>query len=224
MSNNNVAQTPIEAFNSPQVSLIRREDPAILIGTTMKLLAEMGDYATVGWNGVSVARIAKLLTDSFWMLRFDELVYVLKKGMNGGYGKIYGTIQYVELARWMNEYIDGEREIAEQAYRDNRIKEIVSETVDVDPEKAKEQSEKFSAFVAEVVAKMKTKEAPPVQDNRPAPTREFLDDRQWTFFVSNKDLFPTDKLTELFEAANKSEFTKTAKSIEDEITRRKTAA
>lgn len=51
------------------------------------------------------------------MLRVEEIIYALNKGINGGYGKVFGHLNYIQIADWLNEY-DAERTLAIQQMND----------------------------------------------------------------------------------------------------------
>jgi len=43
-------------------------------------------------------------------LKIEEVCYVLKKGINNGYGKIYGHLNYTHIAEWLSIYDLDERD------------------------------------------------------------------------------------------------------------------
>jgi hypothetical protein len=71
-------------------------------------------------NAEQLMAMAVQIRTNFWMLKFEEVMFALNKGINGGYGKIFGNLSYVQLAEWLNTYLDEDRLIA---VTDMRIKE-----------------------------------------------------------------------------------------------------
>jgi hypothetical protein len=51
---------------------------------------------------------AQILAD-FHYLRFEEIAYVLRQGINGRYGRLYGKFVYTTLTEWISLYETGER-------------------------------------------------------------------------------------------------------------------
>lgn len=50
--------------------------------------------------------------ERFRMLRFEEVLFALKKGINNGYGKIYGNLSYQHISEWIETYMDTDRAAA----------------------------------------------------------------------------------------------------------------
>ncbi len=46
---------------------------------------------------------------NFSMLRFEEIVFVLNKGINSGYGQITKNLAYDTISFWLNEYLENDR-------------------------------------------------------------------------------------------------------------------
>lgn len=76
-----------------------------VIAVLIKMLTEFSKFTKLADGSVEViAMYSKMLLSNFWTLRIDEVALVLKNGLNGVYGKIYGSVDYVELTRWIGEY------------------------------------------------------------------------------------------------------------------------
>lgn len=156
---------------------------------------------------------AVMIRRNFWDLRFEEIQYVLSKGISGGYGKIFGHLTYPIIAEWLQTYKETER----AATVDLRaIERQTEKKVDLsDYEEGSPIDVLIKAFSVPVV--QTTEE---IKDSKPAPTKEFMDERQWGFFVANKANIKTEDLPKLLAMVKENEFTKTAESIEQEIERR----
>lgn len=158
---------------------------------------------------------AVMIRRNFWDLRFEEIQYVLTKGISGGYGKIFGHLTYPIIAEWLQTYKETERAAAVDL---RAIERQNDKKVDLsDYEEGSPIDVLIKAF------KMPVIETTPEQlDSKPAPTREHMDERQWGFFIANKASIKTEQLPELLKAVKENEFTKTAEAIEREIERRST--
>lgn len=169
---------------------------------------------------------AVMIRRNFWDLRFEEIQYALVKGISGGYGKVYGHLSYPIIAEWLQTYKygpedkDGNRHGGERmaAVDERAVKRQADKAVDLSGyEEGSVIDQLVKAFKVPVV---NTTEE--VSEQKPAPTREHMDERQWGFFVANKASIKTEQLPELLKAVKENEFTKTAEAIEHEIERRST--
>jgi hypothetical protein len=83
----------------------------------IKILNELFSLTLSPCNANQLAFMATQLRSNFWMLRVEEIIYALNKGINGGYGKVFGHLNYIQIADWLNEY-DAERTLAIQQMND----------------------------------------------------------------------------------------------------------
>lgn len=104
------AQSPIEAIrsNPNQISgLIKLCGSEQIDLVILALLNEV--FGLTNSPMVNMNSMAVLVRKNFWMLRVEEIVFALNKGINGGYGKIFGHLSYVTISEWLNLYIDTDR-------------------------------------------------------------------------------------------------------------------
>jgi len=106
---NNRAITPISALDSPQVALLAKRSAVSLSVRISAILIDMMSLATCSWTSDGIPAVVQMIVDNYWYFRYDELLYAIKKGLSGSYGKIYGQVNYTTMADWFNQYWDGER-------------------------------------------------------------------------------------------------------------------
>lgn len=95
-----------------QVSTYRRSDPAMLkMGLHLMIedvLAFYGAMEKVDDN--QIESLISRIFSNYWWMKVEEIAYVLNKGKNGHYGKIYGIISPKVITEWLYLYDIGERE------------------------------------------------------------------------------------------------------------------
>ena len=129
-------KTPTEALSltSAPLSVVVKEIGSVHVDiATINLLGQIFALTLSPVNAEQLMAIAVQIRTNFWMLKFEEVMFALNKGINGGYGKIFGNLSYVQLAEWLNTYLDEDRL---SAVTDMRIKENSQHTsgkADVDP-------------------------------------------------------------------------------------------
>lgn len=192
------------AMKSPQIALIKKTHPQVLAGRLIMILMDLTKYVECHWDQNTVASIAKMIQESFWMLRIDELNYVLNKGINGQYGKIYGKLQYVTLTEWISAYMEGERAetiINEKTAANHRLN-------------AKSDLSDVPAEILYLDAKYK---APEKKEKEPVNE----DDRQWGYFIALKSTWNDTELQQALKIAESNGYEKTKEAIKSEIKNRK---
>lgn len=113
----------------PQISTLRRElgiEPLII--ATVKMFIQVSKLVTFDGDGEVFGFWSKLLLDNFSHLRLQEIGYVLAKGVNGKYGKLYGKLTYNMVCDWINEYDMNERDqicVSDQTNKKNQYKQVV---------------------------------------------------------------------------------------------------
>lgn len=155
---------------------------------------------------------AVMIRRTFWDLRFEEIQYVLSKGINGGYGKIYGHLSYPIIAEWLQEYKETERAATVDARALERKAEASIKLSACDYEEGSVIDQLVKAF-----------KVPPVEvpsEQPPAPTHEFLDGKYWGTFLASKKSYSDKDLQTFKDWATKGNFTKTLAEINLEIERR----
>ena len=129
-------KTPTEALSltSAPLSVVVKEIGSVHVDiATINLLGQIFALTLSSANAEQLMAMAVQIRTNFWMLKFEEVMFALNKGINGGYGKIFGNLSYVQLAEWLNTYLDEDRL---RAVTDMRIKEhsqLTSCKADVDP-------------------------------------------------------------------------------------------
>ena len=116
-------KTPTEALSltSAPISVVVKEIGSVHVDiATINLLGQIFALTLSSANAEQLMAMAVQIRTNFWMLKFEEVMFALNKGINGGYGKIFGNLSYIHLAEWLNTYLDDDRLIA---VTDMRIKE-----------------------------------------------------------------------------------------------------
>ena len=129
-------KTATDALNSTSDALsvcIKQNGTLSVDFALINILKQIFELTLSPINADQLTAIAVQIRTNFWMLKFEEVMFALNKGINGGYGKIFGNLSYVQLAEWLNTYLDEDRL---RAVTDMRIKEhsqLTSGKADVDP-------------------------------------------------------------------------------------------
>lgn len=113
-------KTALGAFksNEMQLSGLSKNCGAMYVQAVISLvLKEVFDLTLSPVNADQLAAMAEEIQSNFWMLKFEEIVFALKKGINGGYEKIYGHVNYQHVSSWIDSYMT-ERTIAISNDRD----------------------------------------------------------------------------------------------------------
>ena len=129
-------KTATDAINSTSDALsvcIKQNGTLSVDFALINILRQIFELTLSPINADQLTAIAVQIRTNFWMLKFEEVMFALNKGINGGYGRIFGNLSYVQLAEWLNIYLDEDRL---RAVTDMRIKEhsqLTSGKADVDP-------------------------------------------------------------------------------------------
>ena len=129
-------KTATDAINSTSNALsvcIKQNGTLSVDFALINILRQIFELTLSPINADQLTAIAVQIRTNFWMLKFEEVMFALNKGINGGYGKIFGNLSYIHLAEWLNTYLDDDRL---RAVTDMRIKEhsqLTSGKADVDP-------------------------------------------------------------------------------------------
>ena len=129
-------KTATDAINSTSNALsvcIKQNGTLSVDFALINILRQIFELTLSPINADQLTAIAVQIRTNFWMLKFEEVMFALNKGINGGYGKIFGNLSYIHLAEWLNTYLDEDRL---RAVTDMRIKEhsqLTSGKADVDP-------------------------------------------------------------------------------------------
>lgn len=129
-------KTATDALNSTSNALsvcIKQNGTLSVDFALINILRQIFELTLSPINADQLTAIAVQIRTNFWMLKFEEVMFALNKGINGGYGKIFGNLSYIHLAEWLNTYLDEDRL---RAVTDMRIKEhsqLTSGKAEVDP-------------------------------------------------------------------------------------------
>ena len=129
-------KTATDAINSTSDALsvcIKQNGTLSVDFALINILKQIFELTLSPINADQLTAIAVQIRTNFWMLKFEEVMFALNKGINGGYGKIFGNLSYIHLAEWLNTYLDEDRL---RAVTDMRIKEhsqLTSGKAEVDP-------------------------------------------------------------------------------------------
>lgn len=128
-----------KALTTPQLSKLKKEAPADLSEGLTRLIGFYNSQFNLDpskrLGAVQVALLVQDIMNRYWRLKFDEIVYILREGVTGKYGKLYGAFDAMVIHGWFDAYITGERDelIERQAY-DNHIKHKEGAKEVLDPE------------------------------------------------------------------------------------------
>lgn len=108
--------TLASALQTPQVSRLNKENPGDLAAAISQLLQFVNKLFNLPENKkLNDAQMAVLALDikkRYWFLKFDELVYILREGVAGKWGKSYSRIDAETVHAWFQRYIETERDAA----------------------------------------------------------------------------------------------------------------
>lgn len=106
ISTNHVSSlTPEKAKDSAQLSLIRKqlgEKEAGLMIT--KVLNEISLMTNTTMDTPVKMLCAKMILANYWNIKIDELLLIIRDGILGRYGKIYGNFCFTTLTEWIEKY------------------------------------------------------------------------------------------------------------------------
>lgn len=85
-----------------------------------EILIKSRDYLDYEVDENKLASWAEMLVDEHPDLSFDDFILILRNGINGRYGKIYGKMNYPILSEWISKYRDQVAEYREQEIRNRR--------------------------------------------------------------------------------------------------------
>jgi hypothetical protein len=190
-------KTAIEAFqeSDKQLSFLSKEcgDAAIQALISL-LLKKVFSLTLTPVNKTQLVQMAGEIQSSFWMLRFDEIVFALKSGINGDYGEVYGHINYQHVAKWLNKYIDGRGQMIENI-RDKKHERATS------PAEAIEYLKLIPSEHIEKIA-IKAEEHPMRVKTPTADVRKNLDDgAKLVFLEKHGTKMKLERLVELRDEA-----------------------
>lgn len=150
------------------------------------LLMELSQLTSCAWSDKDVAMVAKTICDSFWGLRMDEFIYVFRRIVDGGFGKIYGTIDRGDLGEFLTKYTETDRLPAEQMMRDElRAQSLAEEKrAEANALTSEETTEKISALADQLsrLDRVKRKE-----HDRPAVGDKHFDSTNYQLLYTHQN-------------------------------------
>lgn len=107
------ALTPVMAMDPDnlQLSVLRKQDVALYRKAIALALLRLTEGLNVT-NTLTDNQISKLTTtigQTYYYLRFEELLYIFEKGASGGYGKDFNRLDGSVIMQWIEQYDVEER-------------------------------------------------------------------------------------------------------------------
>lgn len=114
------AITVFSALQTPQVSRLNKESPGDLnfaISELLKFVKQLFNLPEEkNLSNLQISLLANDIRQRYWFLKFDELVYILREGVAGRWGRSYSRMDTETVHSWFNTYINTERDaVIEQA-------------------------------------------------------------------------------------------------------------
>lgn len=190
------------ALHAPQVSRLNRENPAELAFAIARLLEFVNKLFNLPDNKkLNDPQIALLSTDirtRYWFLKFDELVYILREGVAGKWGKSYSRVDAETIHSWFQTYINTERDaVIEQAAHNEAAQFKKQETT---PQESKPMPDHIRQELEALRHKLEHEAQPEPKPQPKAP--EFTQERGLKEFL---ELLPTLSLSEAKELLKEAE-------------------
>ena len=189
------------ALQSPQISLLKKHESQLLGLRVMGLLNDLRKYTICHFDERTTGDLARNLIENFWHLKFDEFILILRNGINGRYGKIFGALQYSTIAEWFNAHESERQSHIEQ----KRIAE----------NSALNSTKNVNASPEELYLNC-IYTAPVKEEKKPVSQDEI----QWATFIALKSDYTLEQLYEFRTIAKENNWTKTTSAIEGEINER----
>lgn len=130
-------KTVKEAINSTSVQLsvaVKHLGGLSVDIAIINLLRQIFALTLSPVNADQLTSMALQIRTNFWMLKFEEVMFAFNKGINGGYGKVFGNLSYIQLAEWLNIYLDDDRLKAIADIRMQEHQQAISTKQEIDPE------------------------------------------------------------------------------------------
>lgn len=121
-----VAVTVKTALDTPQISKLKKDAPGELAKALTRLLLFINAQLNIDQNKklktIQVPLLVQDMMTRYWYLKFDEIVYVLREGITGKYGRLFGAFDAMTVHEWFTAYLpERDEEIERRAYAE-RIK------------------------------------------------------------------------------------------------------
>ena len=111
-----------QAMKGVQISKFKKEigiEPLHAAITVM--LEKFYSLTSTELSTDQILNYAAQLIKDFWMLRLEEIALVLRKGIKGEYGKVYGKISYMTLCDWLNGYLDSRTNHIDNQHNNQKV-------------------------------------------------------------------------------------------------------
>lgn len=117
------------AVNGVQLSALKKENEAEVLKAVKSLILSLCESLNLAnsMNDYQVLEAALLLTESYYYLKIEELVYIFKNAKLGKYGKSFNRIDLQVIGEWIDKYLTSE-ERAEYFEKENTKHKIKNET------------------------------------------------------------------------------------------------
>lgn len=152
--------------------------------------------------------------ERFKLLRVEEILFALNKGINSGYGKIFGHLSYPHISEWLNEYMDTDRAAAvDQRNQDRQGQRKADMT---------EAASKGTAMhqILKIFSERKAREQREVSMCEPMLSREAFDRNLLKSVMQMQDGMEDHELADLQGQATQAGYRFTAEHIGEELERR----
>lgn len=107
-----------KAQESKQLPALKKEyGEEVVLAVLTKMLSEFSRFTKIAdGSAETLMAYSKMILTHFWTLRIDDVALILRNGLNGVYGTIYGSVDYTELTRWISEYDDRKMQFYEDKH------------------------------------------------------------------------------------------------------------
>lgn len=95
-----------KAITSTQLSKFKKEvGQDTLIVIMSEVIRRAYRLSGVEQDPEIIIDIASEIVSNFWYAKIQEIILGIKNGMSGKYGKMYGKLNYIIIAEWINNVI-----------------------------------------------------------------------------------------------------------------------
>lgn len=87
------------------MSLLKKEigEPKVA-AMLLKVMNEISLLTNTTMDAPVKMLCAKMILSNYWFLKIDELLMIIRDGILGRYGKIYGNFCFTTLTEWIEKY------------------------------------------------------------------------------------------------------------------------
>jgi hypothetical protein len=116
------------AINGMQLSALKCENEGQVLKAVKNLILALCESLNVtSMNDYQVLEASMLLTEKYYFLKIEELIYIFKNAKLGRYGKSFNRIDIQVIGEWIDKYLTSD-ERAEYFEIENTKHKIKNET------------------------------------------------------------------------------------------------